>query len=263
MSRSKVIVGNWKMNLTITEGKKLVEELHKYAHLHIAGTNVKVIVCPPYTHLSEIANVLKESEVKMGAQDCHYENNGAFTGDVSANMVAAAGAQYCIIGHSERRANYHEPNRIINAKVLAALRSNMTPILCVGETAAEKKEGKTFEVLGVQLNEGLAGISRDQITKVILAYEPVWAISTSKDNTGQPATPKDANDAHAFLRDEIKKQFGADEAQRMLILYGGSVKPENARLFLTQNDIDGCLVGGASLKKDSFIGIIDAANIPQ
>ncbi|MEK6970640.1 MAG: triose-phosphate isomerase [archaeon] len=263
MSRPKFIAGNWKMNLSLSEGRKLAEELHKYAHLHVAGTPVKVLICPPHTHLTELSHVLAESEVKLGAQDCHYETSGAFTGDVSAPMVAGAGAHYCLIGHSERRQNHHEPNRIINAKVLAAMRSTMTPILCIGETAEEKKSGKTLEVLGNQLKEGLAGISRDQIGKVMLAYEPVWAISTSKDNLGQPATPTDANHAHAFIREKIKEMFGADEAQGMLILYGGSVKPENARLFLTQNDIDGCLVGGASLKKESFIGIIEAANIPQ
>lgn len=263
MGRPKLIVGNWKMNTSISEGRKLAEDVHKYSQLHLPGTNVKVVVCPPFTHLTEIAHVLKESEVKLGAQDCHYEASGAFTGDVSAPMVASTGAQYCIVGHSERRAAYKEPGRILNAKVLAALRSSMTPILCIGETADEKKNGKTHDVLMQQLKEGLAGISRDQVGKVMVAYEPVWAISTNKDNQGAPATPADANATHKFIREQLKLVFGVGSANQILVLYGGSVKPENARSFLTQSDIDGCLVGGASLKKDSFCGIIDAATIPQ
>jgi len=261
--RPKIIAANWKMNLTISEGKKLAEDVHKYSQLHVSGTNIKVIVCPPFTHLTEIVHVLKDSEVKVGAQDCHFEPSGAFTGDVSAPMVAGTGCAYCIVGHSERRQNHAEANRVVNAKLLAVLRNNMIPILCIGETAEEKRNNKTNAVLSVQLKECLAGISREQISKIVLAYEPVWAISTSKDNLGQPATPKDANDAHAFIREKLKEMFGNEAAQNTVILYGGSVKPENARLFLTQKDIDGCLVGGASLKKDSFCGIIDAANIPQ
>ncbi len=263
MSRPKVIAANWKMNLSISEGMKLAEDIHKYAQLHVAGTNVRVILCPPFTHLSQVAWVLKESEVKLGGQDCHFEQNGAYTGDVSAAMVAGTGAQYCIVGHSERRQNHHEANRIVNAKLLAVLRNNMIPILCIGETAEEKRGEKTNQVLGQQMKECLAGISREQISKIVLAYEPVWAISTSKDNLGQPATPGDANEAHSFIREKLKEMFGAEAAQHTLILYGGSVKPENARMFLTQENIDGCLVGGASLKKDSFVGIIDAANFPQ
>ncbi len=263
MGRPKIVAGNWKMNLSISEGQKLAEDIHKYSQLHLPGTNVKVIVFPPFTHLSTVGWVLKESEVKLGAQDCHFEQNGAFTGDVSAPMIAGTGATYCMIGHSEHRANYNEPNRIINAKLQAILRQNMTPILCFGETASEKKAGKTNDVIQKQLNEGLAGISRDQISKIILAYEPVWAISTSKDNLGQPATPQDANMVHQFVRETIKTMFSPDAAQKTLILYGGSVKAENARQFLSLSDIDGCLVGGASLKKESFCGIIDAATVPQ
>jgi triosephosphate isomerase len=263
MARPKIIAGNWKMNLSISEGRKLAEDIHKYAQLHVAGTNVKVVLCVPFTHLTEIANVLKESQVKLGAQDCHYENNGAFTGDVSASMIAGAGAQYCIIGHSERKAHYHEENSIINAKLQAVLRHAMTPILCVGETAQEKREGKTQSVLTQQLKEGLAGVSRDQLEKIILTYEPIWAISTNKDNQGAPATPSDANKIHQFIREKLKVMFSPDAAQKTLILYGGSAKPENARSFLIQSDVDGCLVGGASLKKENFCGIIDAANMPQ
>ncbi len=260
--RPKFIVGNWKMNTSISEGRKLAEDIHKYARLHVAGTNVKVAVCPPFTHLTEIAHVLNDSEVKLGAQDCHFENAGAFTGDVSATMIAGAGCQYCILGHSERRAHYREPNRIINGKVHAVLRNAMTPILCIGETLEEKNKGKTNDVLFQQLKEGLAGISREQISKIVLAYEPVWAISTNKDNQGAPATPGEANKTHQFIREKLKELFGADSSQKTLILYGGSVKPENARMFLVQSDVDGCLVGGASLKKDTFCSIIDAANIP-
>ena len=133
MSRPKVIAGNWKMNLSVSEGRKLAEDIHKYSQLHVAGTNIKVIICPPFTHLSEIAHVLNESEVKLGAQDCHFEPQGAFTGDVSSPMIASAGCQYCIVGHSERREYHHEANRIVNAKLLAVMRHNMTPILCIGE----------------------------------------------------------------------------------------------------------------------------------
>lgn len=261
--RPKLIVGNWKMNTLVSEGRKLAEDVHKYAQLHVAGTSIRVAVCPPFTHLTEIAHVLNESMVKLGAQDCHYEASGAFTGDVSAPMLASIGCQYVMIGHSERRQAYKEPNRILNAKVLAVLRANMTPILCIGETADEKSNGKTHDVLALQLKEGLAGISRDQITKLIIAYEPVWAISTNKDNQGAPATPSEANQTHQFIREQIKLLFTVDASKQLLILYGGSVKPENARPFLIQSDIDGCLVGGASLKKESFCGIIEAANIPQ
>lgn len=261
--RPKLIVGNWKMNTLVSDGRKLAEDIHKYAQLHVAGTNIKVVVCPPFTHLTEVAHILNESVVKLGAQDCHYENAGAFTGDVSAPMLASIGCQYVMIGHSERRAAYNEPNRILNAKVLAALRANLTPIFCIGETAAEKTKGKTHDVLAQQLKEGLAGISRDQITKLVVAYEPVWAISTNKDNQGAPATPNEANQTHQFIREKIKEMFTPDAGKQILILYGGSIKPENARPFLIQSDIDGCLVGGASLKKESFCGIIEAANLPQ
>lgn len=263
MARPKVIAGNWKMNTTLSDGRKLAEDVHKYAQLHVAGTNVRVIVCPPFTHLSAISEVLKESEVKLGAQDCHYEASGAFTGDVSAPMLAGCGVQYCIVGHSERRAAYKEPNRILNAKVLALLRQNITPIYCFGETWDEKSSGKTLDVIAQQMKEGLAGISRDQINKIVLAYEPVWAISTSKDNQGAPATPDDANKVHQFVREKIKEMFGVDAANQMIILYGGSVKGENARAFLLKSDIDGCLVGGASLKKETFIPIIEAGNFPR
>ncbi|MDP2666468.1 MAG: triose-phosphate isomerase [Candidatus Diapherotrites archaeon] len=261
--RPKVIVGNWKMNLTIAEGKALAEDVRKYSQLHLPGTPIKVVLCPPFTHLIEVGNTLKESEVDVGAQDCHYENFGPYTGDISAAMLAGAGCRYCILGHSERRAAYKEPGRILNAKVLAVLRQNMIPIFCIGETLEEKNAGKTNEVLAQQMKEGLAAIPRDQIGKIILAYEPVWAISTSKDNQGAPATPAGANTIHQFIREQIKLSFGNEAAQGILILYGGSVKSENARGFLIQTHIDGCLVGGASLKKDSFCGIIDAANIPQ
>ncbi len=255
--RPKYVIGNWKMFTSISEGRKLAEDVHKFAQLHVAGSNVRVAVCPPFTHLTEVAHVLKESLVKMGAQDCHFENEGAHTGDVSPVMLAGAGAQYCMVGHSERRANHHEDNRIVNAKLLAAMRNNLLPILCFGETAAEKSAGKTHDVITRALKECLGGISRETMGKIILAYEPVWAISTNKDNKGAPATPQDANSVHQFIRNTLKEMFGAEVANQTIILYGGSVKPEKA--FFSQSDIDGALVGGASLKKDSFAAIIEAA----
>lgn len=257
--RPKYVIGNWKMFTSISEGRKLAEDIHKYAQLYVAGSNVKVILCPPFTHLTEIAHVLNESLVKLGAQDCHFENEGAYTGDVSPVMIAGAGAQYCLVGHSERRITHKEDNRLVNAKLLAALRNNLLPIMCFGETYAEKTAGKTSTVIVKALQEGLAGISRETMHKVIVAYEPVWAISTNKDNKGAPATPKDANDAHKLIRSILKEMYGPEVANATPILYGGSVKAENAKPFLSQSDIDGCLVGGASLKKESFVGIIEAA----
>jgi triosephosphate isomerase len=251
------------MHTSISEGKTLAEAIRKYSQLHLPGINTTVVVCPPFTHLTELSALLKDSQVKLGAQSCHYEIEGAFTGDVSAKVLSELNCQYVIIGHSERRTAYNEPGQILNAKVIRVLRSSMTPVLCIGETLEEKNNGKTEEVLGKQLKEGLAAISRDDIAKIVIAYEPVWAISTNKDNQGAPATPESVNSIHKFIRETLKEMFGADVALNTLILYGGSVKPENAKSFFIQSDIDGALVGGASLKSDSFTEIVDAANIPQ
>ncbi|MFO7446732.1 MAG: triose-phosphate isomerase [Ignavibacteriaceae bacterium] len=250
--RKKVIAGNWKMNNDLSESKDLISKLT--AGLSNQDFNCDVIVCPPYTSLSEASSLLKGTKVKLGAQNMHDQDNGAFTGEISASMLKSAGCEYVILGHSERRTIFHESDEFINKKVKKALASGLKPIFCVGETLEEREKNITKQVIEKQVKEGLKGLTPDDMSKIIVAYEPVWAIGT-----GKTASPAQAQEVHEFIRGLIKTSFSAQVADNLVIQYGGSVKGDNAAELLSQKDIDGALVGGACLKADSFIAIIKAA----
>lgn len=252
MSRRKVIAGNWKMYKTATEARALVEELKQ--RLAETRSASKVVVCPPFTALAVVKPLLEGTEIKLGAQNMHTEQEGAYTGEISAPMLIAAGCEYVILGHSERRQYFGETDAFINTKTKKALASGLTPIACLGETLDQREKGDTNKIVTTQLRGVLANLSAEEAVRCIIAYEPVWAIGT-----GKTATPEQAQDVHALLRSELSAMFGAKAASEIVIQYGGSVKPENARSLLSQPDIDGALVGGASLKPDSFAAIIAAA----
>lgn len=245
--RKKVIAGNWKMNLTLAEAAKLATDIKadEASYLH------QVILCPSFPYLSAVQNVLSGSKIKIGAQNCADKENGAFTGEVSAPMLASMAVPYVIIGHSERRLYYHETNEILKDKIDLALRYNLLPIFCCGETKEVRIDGKQEALVEKQLEESLFNIGEDDIEKVIIAYEPVWAIGT-----GLNATPQQAQDMHRFIRKKVEARYGVAAAQRIIILYGGSVKPDNAAQLFLQPDVDGGLIGGASLKADDFKKII-------
>ncbi|MDP4117127.1 MAG: triose-phosphate isomerase [Bacteroidota bacterium] len=249
MSRKKVIAGNWKMNNDLTESVKLVNELKE--KLAAESVNCDVIICPPFTSLYEINKIVEGTDIKLGAQNMYFEENGAFTGQISASMLKSVGCQYVILGHSEPRSIFGETDELINKKIKKALSAGLLPVFCVGETLEEREKNITNDVIKRQIIEGLKNVSEEELEKIIIAYEPVWAIGT-----GKVASPQQAEDVHAFIRNLIKEKFSAAAADRIIIQYGGSVKPENAKELLGQKDIDGALVGGACLKADSFIGIM-------
>ena len=246
--RKKVIAGNWKMNKDLHKSQKLVSEI-----INGLGKDNKadVIVCPPFTSLSEVSTLLKGTQIKLGAQNMYYEESGAYTGEVSADMLKSVGCEYVILGHSERRVIFNEADELINKKIKAALAKGLKPIFCIGELLEQRENGETMQVVSRQVENGLEGISAEQMKNVIIAYEPVWAIGT-----GKTATPQQAQEVHSFIRELVAKKFSASVAENIIIQYGGSVKPENAGELLSQKDIDGALVGGACLKADSFLGII-------
>jgi len=250
--RNKIIAGNWKMHKDVNESVQFAKEI--VAKQNNIPENATVIICPVFTALFPISEVLKGTKINLGAQNMYFEDQGAFTGEVSANMLISAGCKYVILGHSERRTYFGETDEIINKKVKKALEKNLTPILCIGETLEEREKEITNQVVEKQVKGGLANLSKDEISKIILAYEPVWAIGT-----GKTATPGQAQDVHAFIRLAIEKIADKKVADSIIIQYGGSMKPENAKELLTQPDIDGGLIGGACLKTDSFYGIIEAA----
>jgi triosephosphate isomerase len=249
--RKPMVAGNWKMNKTVAEGVKLVEEL---APMIKDITSVDRVVCPPFTAVYAVSQVLKGTGIGCGAQDLFWEEKGAYTGEVAPNMVAELG-EYVIIGHSERRAYFGETNETVNKKVLAALKIGLTPIVCVGETLEENQSGNTEAVVSSQILEGLKGLNAEEAAKIVVAYEPVWAIGT-----GLAATGPDANKVIAdYIRKPYASMYGEEAAQAIRVLYGGSVKGSNAAEFFGQPDIDGALVGGASLKAPDFTDIVKAA----
>ena len=249
--RKPVIAGNWKLNKTIKEAVELVTLLKR----GIRDTqSVDVVVCPPYTALSDLSEILIDSDIRLGAQDLYWEEKGAFTGEVSALLLKDAGAAFVIIGHSERRQFFHETDETVNKKTRSALKAGLVPIVCVGETLAERESGRTLKVLETQLKGAFSDLGAPDMATVVLAYEPVWAIGT-----GKVATPAQAQEAHAFIRGWLKSRFGADTAARSRIQYGGSVKPDNISELMREEDIDGALVGGASLDAQSFIDIVKNA----
>jgi triosephosphate isomerase len=248
--RTPLIAGNWKMFKTVRETVAHITELRGTLR---DVTEVEIVVAPPFTALYAAADAARETNIGVSAQDLHWEREGAFTGEVSAAMIREAGATLVIIGHSERRTLFGETNQTVNKKIGAALGAQLTPIVCVGETLQQREAGQTTAVLDQQVREGLDGYTADQLRAMVVAYEPVWAIGT-----GRNATPEQAQEAHAHIRARLRQWFGVDMAERCRILYGGSVKPENAEVLMAQLDVDGALVGGASLDVKSFTAIVRA-----
>jgi triosephosphate isomerase len=248
--RTPVIAGNWKMYKSAHEGAAFVKD---FLPLVRNTRHREIVLCPPFVALPAVIGALRGSNVEAGAQDVFWLKEGAYTGEVSAPMLLAIGCQWVIIGHSERRQYFGETDETVFKKTAAALDSGLKPIVCVGERLEEREAGQTEAVLEAQFLGGLAGLSEDQFARVSVAYEPVWAIGT-----GRTATPEIAAAAHAFLRGLMLERFGAEAAENCRILYGGSVRPENASALLNQEDIDGALVGGASLDPKSFAAIVNA-----
>ena len=245
--RTPLVVGNWKMHGTLTMARELAQSVRDGLK---RPRGVEVMVCPPFTALAAVAEVMAGSAVGLGAQNCHWEPQGAFTGEISAVMLADLGCRLVLLGHSERRHILRETDEEINRKVLAALRHGLQPLLCVGETADERRQGLTFTVVEGQLRAGWAGLSHQDLGRCLLAYEPVWAIGT-----GVNATPAQAAEVHSYLRGLVSELGSKDLAQTVRILYGGSVKADNAAAVTQEPDVDGVLVGGASLQAQSFIAI--------
>lgn len=249
--RITMIAGNWKMNLGATESRDLVKAIGE----GVKGLdNIDVLVAPPFINIPAVKEAIGDYNIILSAQNIHYEKSGAFTGEVSAMMLIESGCTHVILGHSERRSTFYETNEMINRKVEAASEAGLVPIVCIGETIEEREAGKTFDVIKEQLDGSLKVFTEkgDIPPSTILAYEPVWAIGT-----GLTATPEQAQEVHGVIRNWIKDQFGQESAEKIRVLYGGSVKPDNAADLMSMPDIDGALVGGASLKADSFLGIIN------
>ena len=245
--RTPVIAGNWKMYKTAGEAAAFVRA---FLPLVSGVRGIEIVLAPPYPSIASVAQHVKGSGIGVASQNVHFADEGAYTGEVSARMLKEAGATHCIIGHSERRQYYAETDEAVNRKVRAALAAGLAPILCVGEMLPDRESGRTFDVVGRQLAGGTSGIPADDAARVIVAYEPVWAIGT-----GKTATPAQAQEVHAFLRGRLKEFFGG-AADSVRILYGGSVKPDNIAALMANEDIDGALVGGASLSPESFAKIV-------
>ncbi len=246
--RKSFIAGNWKMYKTCEEAKTFAEEFKALCK----ETDAEVAICAPYPQLGLLVEIFKGTGIKVGAQNMHYEDEGAFTGEVSGKMLKEMGIDYCIIGHSERRQYFAETDESVNKKLHAAYKHGILPILCVGEVLEERDRGEELNVVAKQVKGGLSGLTADQVSKLTVAYEPVWAIGT-----GRTASPQQANQMCAHIRSVIEKIYGKEVAEKVLIQYGGSVKPDNATELLNMNDIDGALVGGASLVPENFIKIIN------
>mgnify|MGYP001055976025 FL=1 len=251
MSRKFLIAGNWKMNKTASEAVDLIEEIKSSVG---DQTSVQVCVCPPFTSLSQSSESVEKSEVLLGAQDMNAAQSGAYTGEISAEMLRDLYVSFVILGHSERRQFFGETNQIVNKKIHAAIENNLKPIYCIGETLDEREAGKTLDIVRTQVREGLENFPIHSIENLVIAYEPIWAIGT-----GKTATDEMAQEVHAEIRKVLAEMFGDTSADSIRILYGGSMKPENAAGLLAQKDVDGGLIGGASLTARAFVGIIEAA----
>jgi triosephosphate isomerase len=245
--RNKIIAGNWKMNKNPEEAKKYLQEIVPL----VKDTKCEIILCVPYIDLKCMVKHASGTNIKIGAQNMHWEEQGAYTGEISGSMLNTIGVEYVIIGHSERRQYFNETDETVNKKIKSALKNNLKPILCVGETLEQKEQGITKEVITTQTINALEGLTNEEVQSVIIAYEPIWAIGT-----GKTATSEDANSSIMQIRDEICKKYGQMTAERVIILYGGSVKPANAKELFNSSDIDGALVGGASLIPEEFAQII-------
>lgn len=250
--RKKIVAGNWKMNMDLVEGLKLAGSIDKYFD-EKPSDKATVILCTPFIHLAGTREIVKHGKVALGAQNCASEASGAYTGEISAWMIKSTGAEYVIIGHSERRSYYNEDDKLLNKKSLLAINSGLKVIFCCGEVLNEREENKHFLIVRRQLEEGLFNLTVEQMDNVVIAYEPVWAIGT-----GLTASPEQAQEMHKYIRDMVKEKYGNDCAKKLPILYGGSCKPSNASEIFSKPDVDGGLIGGASLKKEDFIGIVEA-----
>lgn len=248
MERLPLIAGNWKMNKTVGEAIDLVREL-KSAMLGVKG--VEVVVAPPFTALYAVHQEIEGSPLRLAAQNLYWEEKGAYTGEISPIMLKEVGCDYVIIGHSERRQYFGENDQSVNRRIKAALAHGLKAIVCIGETLREREEGETFSVIEGQIENGLNGLNGKEMVHIVIAYEPVWAIGT-----GKTATPEQAEEVHRFIRKKIEKNFSREVAEGIRIQYGGSVTPENIKGLMSQPNIDGALVGGASLKSDSFLRIV-------
>lgn len=248
--RTPIIAGNWKMFKTVPEAKTFIEEVKGKAEVE----GVESVICAPFTNLPALVEAVKGTSIKIGAQNLHFEDNGAFTGEISGVMLKDLGVDYVIIGHSERRQYFAETDETVNKKVHAAFRHDLTPIVCVGEKLEEREAGQTKDVCKVQTEAAFQGLSAEQAAQVVIAYEPIWAIGTGKSSTAQ-----DANEVISYIRSLVEGLYGKEVADQVRIQYGGSVKPENVKEYMGQSDIDGALVGGASLQPASFIQLVEGA----
>ena len=246
--RKPIIAGNWKMNKTAKEAVELIENLKPL----VAKSKPEVVVCVPYTDLWAVAEAIKGSKIKLGAENVAWADNGAFTGEISADMLKEIGVEYVIIGHSERRQYFGETDASVNARLIQALKKDLKPIVCVGETLLEREKNKTKKVLKKQILEGFKDITAENFDNIVIAYEPVWAIGT-----GKTATADDANKTIGYIRRLVKKTWGAEVAKALRIQYGGSMKPGNAKELMAMRNIDGGLIGGAALKAEDFAGIVN------
>jgi len=251
--RKPFVVGNWKMNMDGESSVSLAEAIAAQT-MGLAGEAVDVALCPPFVYLGSVFEAVSNSRISVGAQNVYFEQNGAFTGEVSVEMLKDVGCTYVLCGHSERRHILGETDDLVNKKVAAAISGGLLPVMCVGELLEQREAGMTIQVVRRQVEKGLGDLGEEKVSAVTLAYEPVWAIGT-----GRTATPEQAQEVHAIIRDLITELFDSGVGQEMRILYGGSVKPTNAGLLMGQKDVDGLLVGGASLKAEDFIEIIKAA----
>ena len=246
--RTPLIAGNWKMYKTVSDAVKYVKE---FRSLVKDVTDVEIVLAPPFIALHAMADAARNSNVGLAGQDLYWEREGAFTGEVSGPMLREAGAEYVIIGHSERRTLFGETDATVNRKTAAAIAAGLTPIVCIGETLDQRERNETFAVLDRQIKQGLDGVTADQIAQLVIAYEPVWAIGT-----GRNATPAQAAEAHGHIRQRLRQWFGAEAAELCHVIYGGSVKPDNIRDIVSQSNVDGALVGGASLDLQGFFTIV-------
>jgi triosephosphate isomerase len=250
--RKNLVAGNWKMNMTLQDGLALVSEITNMVQDEVTGSAVEVVICPPFPFLASIGKQLPTgSQFHLGAQNCHQKESGAFTGEVSAKMLQSVGAEYVILGHSERRQYFREDDELLSQKLKAALAAGLKPIFCVGESLETREADETFDYISKQLKDGLFHLSNEEFDQVVIAYEPIWAIGT-----GKTATSAQAQEVHAFIREQIARAYDAEAALNTTILYGGSANAQNARELFSQPDVDGGLIGGAALKSRDFTEII-------
>ena len=246
--RKPIIAGNWKMNMTPSQAKELISELKPL----VQDAKCDVVICPPYVDLALVAELIKDSNIRLGAQNIHWAEKGAFTGEVSANMLKELGVEFAIIGHSERRQYFGETDETVNDRAKAAIAAGITPIICVGESLEERESGKTEELVKAQVEKGLEGIAAEDVAKLVIAYEPIWAIGT-----GKTATDEQANETIGVIRNTVAAIFGTDTAAALRIQYGGSMNPKNVKGLMAMPEIDGGLIGGASLKAVDFSQVVN------